>query len=33
MAALQWARPIFPLILLALAALYAWTAYRTENRK
>jgi hypothetical protein len=33
MAVLQWARPIFPVILIALAAVYAWTAYQTDDRK
>jgi hypothetical protein len=33
MAALLWARLIFPVILAALVCLYAWTAYRTENTK
>jgi hypothetical protein len=33
MAVLLWARLIFPAILLGVVALYAWAAYRTENRK
>jgi hypothetical protein len=33
MATLMWARLVFPVILIALVTLYAWTAYRTEHRK
>jgi hypothetical protein len=33
MAALLLARLIFPVILVALVTLYAWTAYQTEKRK
>jgi hypothetical protein len=33
MAILLWARLIFPAILFGVVSLYAWTAYRTENRK
>lgn len=30
MTALLWARPIFAAILLALAGVYVWTAYRGD---
>jgi hypothetical protein len=33
MAMLLLARLIFPMILVALVTLYAWTAYQTEKRK
>jgi hypothetical protein len=33
MAALMWARLMFPIILVAIVTLYARTAYRTERRK
>ena len=33
MTVLLWARLIFPAILVALVAAFAWTAYQSENRK
>lgn len=33
MTALLWARLVFPVILVAVVTLYAWTAYRTEDAK
>ena len=33
MTVLLWARLIFPVILVALVATFAWTAYESENRK
>jgi hypothetical protein len=33
MAGLLLARLIFPMVLVALVTLYAWTAYQTEKRK
>jgi hypothetical protein len=33
MAVLLWARILFPVLLVALVAFYAWTAYETEHRK
>jgi hypothetical protein len=33
MAVLLWARLIFPAILVALVAAFAWTAYESETRK
>jgi len=33
MVGLLLARLTFPVILIALVALYAWTAYQTEKRK
>jgi hypothetical protein len=33
MAILLLARLMFPMILVALVTLYAWTAYQTEKRK
>jgi hypothetical protein len=33
MALLLWARLLFPVLLVALVAFYAWTAYQTENRE
>ena len=33
MTALLLARLIFPVILVALVMVYAWTAYQTEKRK
>jgi hypothetical protein len=33
MTVLLWARLIFPVILIALVAMFAWTAYHSENRK
>jgi hypothetical protein len=33
MAGLLLARLIFPMMLVALVTLYAWTAYQTEKRK
>jgi hypothetical protein len=31
MTALQWARVIFPVALVAFVAMCAWTAYRSEH--
>jgi hypothetical protein len=33
MAAILWARLVFPVILVALVTVYAWTACRTEEKK
>jgi hypothetical protein len=33
MTLLLWARLVFPILLVALVAFYAWTAYEAENRE